>query len=128
MRLTPKLLFFALVAAGLPFAVTLGWALGGTTPATPPTVATPGGVGGIGRAPEGDKPVEYPEPTYTPRPASSTAPVVVPPRVADPGYSPSPAAPSVTVVPSESTPSPTPSDRPSAEPSGIVPGDLLRDS
>jgi hypothetical protein len=121
-RLTPKLLFFAFVVCGLPFAVTLGWALGETTPAKPPAAATPGGVGSIGRAPERDKPVEYPETTATPRRASSAAPVAVRPRVADPTHSPSPAVPSVTVAPSDSTPSPTPS----VEPSGVDLGDLLR--
>jgi len=136
-RLTPKSLFFGLVSIGLPFAVTLGWVLGETTTVTPPA-ATPDGFGGLGTAPERDKPVnrvDYPERTSGPRPASSTAPVAVPPRTADssgpPASSgpaePSPGGPSVsapTVFPSESAPS----ESPSAEPSGIDVARVIRNS
>jgi hypothetical protein len=127
-RLTPKSLFFTIVAAGLPFAVTIGWALGDTTLATPPAAVTPDGFGGIGTAPEREKPVKrvgHPERTPGPRTASTTAPVIVPPRVAEPSVVPSVAASPVpepsaslpTPTPSESTPPPSASAHPSVEPS-----------
>jgi len=137
-RLTPKSLFFGLVSIGLPFAVALGWVLGETTTVTPPAAATPDGFGGLGTAPERDKPlnrVDYPERTSGPRSASSTAPVAVPPRTADssgPSTSnipaePSPAEPSASapnMFPSESAPSATPS----AEPPGIDVARVIRTS
>lgn len=50
MRLSPRSIFFSVVALGLPFAVTAGWAVG--TPAPAPAPATdPAGAGGIGAAP-----------------------------------------------------------------------------
>ncbi len=53
-RLSPKSLFFGMVVLGLPFAVTVGWALGGpaaTTTTTPPPATAPAGAGVIGAAP-----------------------------------------------------------------------------
>ena len=131
MRLTPKSLFFALVAVGLPVAVTIGWELGETNLNTPPAAATPDGFGGIGAAPKPDKPVKrvgYPERTTGPRTASSTTPVEVRRlRTPEPSAPPSSAAPTrtdppasaPTMVPSESIPSPSSSAYPSTEPSGI---------
>jgi hypothetical protein len=49
-RLSPKSIFFGLVALGLPVAVTIGWQL--ATPATrSAAVDSPGGAGGMGDAP-----------------------------------------------------------------------------
>jgi hypothetical protein len=121
-------LFFALVAIGLPFAVTIGIALGDKTLIAPPA-ATPDGIGGIGTAPKSDKPVKrvgYPERTAGPRTASTTSPVTVRrPWSAEPSDPPSSAAtvdpppPAPSTAPSESAPSPSVSAHPSGEPSGI---------
>jgi hypothetical protein len=129
-------LFFALIAVGLPFAVTIGWALGETNLIKPPAAATPDGFGGIGTAPKPDKPVKrvgYPERTAGPRPASTTTPVTVRPWTADPSDPPSsavpvePTVPAPSVPPSKPAPSPSWSAHPSAEPSRLdAPGVIHR--
>lgn len=145
MRLIPKSFFFTLVFFGLPFAISIGWALGETTPITPPAAATPDGSGGLGAAPARNKPVrpvDYPERTADARPRSTTAPARVWPRTTDPVSPPAPTVPSQSqsqshppppiepsepapsMIPSESTLSPEPSAIPSADPSGI---DVNRD-
>jgi hypothetical protein len=118
-------LFFALVAVGLPFAVTVGWALGEANLIKPPAAATPDGFGGIGTAPKPDKPVKrvgYPERTAGPRPASTTTPVTVRPWTAETSDPPSSAAPvepppTPSTAPSEPASSPSASAHPSPEPS-----------
>ncbi len=52
LSLAPKPLFLGIVALGLPFAVTVGWALAEpAAPPPPPPVAAPAGAGGIRPAP-----------------------------------------------------------------------------
>jgi hypothetical protein len=69
-RLSPKSIFFGLVALGLPVAVTIGWQL--ATPATrSAAVDAPGGAGGLG-----DAPVRHaPKPAIAPASSSSVAPL-----------------------------------------------------
>ncbi|WP_433298568.1 hypothetical protein ACQP2F_43800 [Actinoplanes sp. CA-030573] len=106
MRLSPKSIFFGLVAFGLPISVAIGWTLA-TPPRRPASVGAPAGVGGlgtgggsgaIGTAPRrdggggagGSQPLT--EVQYSPRPAiTSTA---VPPAATAPS-----AAPTATTVP-----------------------------
>jgi hypothetical protein len=68
-RLSPKSIFFGLVALGLPVAVTIGWQL--ATPATrSAAVGAPGGAGGLG-----DAPVHHPKPALVPASSSPVAPL-----------------------------------------------------
>lgn len=105
MRLSPKSIFFGLVALGLPVAVTIGWQL--ATPATrSAAVDAPGGAGGIGDAPA--------RPTRAvPAAASSSMPSKSPsvaPSVALSAAAPAFGAP--TTAPVTSAPTATPSAPP----------------
>ncbi|MEV6629872.1 hypothetical protein AB0M54_03855 [Actinoplanes sp. NPDC051470] len=52
MRLSPRSIFVGVIALGLPFALTVGWVLGGHhLTSTPPATAGPGGSGLLGTAP-----------------------------------------------------------------------------
>jgi hypothetical protein len=97
-RLSPKSIFFGIVALGLPIAVTIGWTLGTPTkaPASTAGLGRVGGEGGIGAAPV--KPTEsrpvtpagYGATAATPTPSavlSSPVPTtaVAPPPSATPG-------------------------------------------
>lgn len=124
MRLSPKSIFFGLVAFGLPVAVTIGWTV--ASPTRPPAqVGAPGGAGALGAAPARDgagRPnttVRYAtSPTHTPPPPTPLRPesvAVIPPRTTAPAPTAPTAPPSAT--PSESTdleltmpPVPTPTD------------------
>ncbi|WP_162181500.1 hypothetical protein [Actinoplanes friuliensis] len=103
MRLSPKPIFFGLVALGLPFAVTVGWTLGTPAPA-PPAVSAPGGAGGIGIAP-----------TKAAKPATGTVVDWSPPATRPVAVESSlpPSAVPVTVLPSAVTPSAVVSGSPS---------------
>ena len=69
MRLSPKSIFFGLVALGLPVAVTIGWQL--ATPATrSAAVEVPGGAGGLG-----DAPARHARPAPAAASSSSVAPL-----------------------------------------------------
>jgi hypothetical protein len=134
-RLTPKTIFFGILALGLPFAVTVGWTL--ATPATSPAprIAAPGGSGSLGTAapaPRGDgakagpvAPVDY---VATPQPSSSAAAVAVAvvPRAALPPLT-DPPVPTPTGISEPPSPSPTESAAPSTDPSsggigaGLIP-------
>jgi len=141
-RLTPKTIFFGILALGLPFAVTVGWTL--ATPATSPAprIAAPGGSGSLGTAapaPRGDgakagpvAPVDY---VATPQPSSSAAAVAVAvvPRAALPAVTATTGLPTLTISPlppltdppvptptgisEPPSPSPTESAAPSTDPS-----------
>jgi hypothetical protein len=50
-RVSPKTIFFGLVALGLPFAVTMGWTLARPDVTSPPSAVAPAGAGGMGSAP-----------------------------------------------------------------------------
>jgi hypothetical protein len=80
-RLSPKSIFFGLVAFGLPIAVVAGWTLAGPTK-RPSAASLPSGAGGIGAAPERtgpDQPVnDVPyrgRPDRKPSPVASGAPL-----------------------------------------------------
>jgi hypothetical protein len=139
-RLTPKSIFFGLVALGLPFAVTVGWTLADRTVTAPPAVAAPAGAGGIGSAPAPDASIEPVTPVhYDNRPPRATAvrPSVsasVPPALPSssaPGGLPSrtlsplapltdPPVPTPTTVTSEPpSPSATPPASATPDPAGI---------
>jgi hypothetical protein len=142
-RLSPKSIFFGIVALGLPFTVTVGWTLG-TPAAVPAAVSAPGGSGTIGAAPQrgvtspvtaADYAAEPPRDTAST--AASTAPVAVPSSTAAPAdtvtvtLSPlptltDPPVPTPTLVTSAPPiPSATPSTSTSAEPGGIDPARLV---
>jgi hypothetical protein len=111
-RLSPKYLFFGIVALGLPLAVAVGWALG--TPSTVPAEASaPAGAGSMGTAPRRAEPSPSGAAggsAYRQRPASTptTPPVTVPP---------------VSVAPRPAGPPPvtTPDVRGSAQPTLTAP-------
>jgi hypothetical protein len=132
-RLSPKSIFFGIVALGLPFAVTVGWTLG-TPGVAPPVASAPGGAGGMGAAPVHTVPsqpvtaVEYsskpPRPGFSPSAAAaSAAPASVPPPASTEPTTGTPASqpplPALTLPP---VPTPTevsaPPPSPSATPSG----------
>lgn len=142
MRLSPKYVFFGILALGLPFAVTVGWTLG--TPVPAPTAAgVPAGEGSLGRPPARPTAtaagVDYPSRTLRTSAAAvapSTAPVVLEPSSAPPatGTPPEPSMPPLTdpPVPTPTTvtsappsPSPTPSDSAEPEPGGLDPAKLV---
>lgn len=140
MRLSPKSIFFGLVAFGLPVAV--GWTLAGP-PKRPSVTSLPTGTGGIGAAPGRTDPDEaVTDVRYQPRqnrnaspsavasgaplpslPAASTAPAVTPSAEPAPTGSavvdplPELTAPPVP-TPTEVTSEPSPPAPPPAEPSG----------
>ena len=140
MRLTPKSIFFGLVALGLPFAVTVGWTLADRAVTAPPGVAAPAAAGGMGSAPtpaasiETVTPVDYgnrpPRGTAVRPSASASAPAAQPSSSA-PGGLPSltlsplppltdPPVPTPTTVPSEPpSPSATPPASATPDPTGI---------
>lgn len=144
-RLSPKPIFFAIVALGLPFAVTVGWNLAepATTTTPPPPAAAPAGAGGIGTAPPR-------VPTSTPvtvgyssrtaraaagRPASGHGRTTVRPKASSTARSPglplpTPADPPVptptAVTTAPTSPSPTPPVSATAEPTGGAPGLIRR--
>ncbi|MFC3380739.1 hypothetical protein [Couchioplanes azureus] len=94
MRLSPKSVFFGIVALGLPFSVALGWTLG-TPDAAPPSATAPGGAGGFGTAPvQAASPASGAGTTWVPR---APQPVSVVESVA-------PSAPT-SVAPSSAVPS-----------------------
>jgi hypothetical protein len=139
-QLSPKSVFFGLLAFGLPIAVTIGWTL--AAPARRPSAASvPGGAGGIGAAPERVETAEpvtavrYSSGPYRP-PAASAATSASPPPTTPPTTTsaspaaPPPAAPAsgpATLVPplilppvptpTEITTVPGPSESPSGDPS-----------
>lgn len=149
MRLSPKSVFFGIVAVGLPVALTVGWMLGTPAPARP-VASAPGGAGGMGAAPQTAlvtsqpvTPVGYtsrpPRPGVSPSTAPSTAPVsaappVSPPPMVAPAASSAPPpsldlppvpTPTQVIVPPDS-PSATPSESPSAQPSSGDQAELAR--
>jgi hypothetical protein len=139
-RLTPKSIFFGLVALGLPFAVTVGWTLADRAVTAPPAVAAPAGAGGIGSAPapaasiEPVTPVDYggrpPRGTAVRPSVPASAPAALPSSSA-PGGLPSltlsplppltdPPVPTPTTVTSEPpSPSATPPASATPDPTGI---------
>lgn len=141
MRLSPKSIFFGLVALGLPFAVTVGWTLADRAVTAPPAVAAPAGAGGIGSAPapaasiEPVTPVDYgnrpPRGTAVRPSASASAPAALMPSSSAPGGLPSlslsplppltdPPVPTPTTVTSEPpSPSATPPTSATPDPTGI---------
>jgi hypothetical protein len=77
-RLSPKSVFFALVAIGLPFAVVTGWALGApagrqTTLGAADIDGSVNGDGGLGSAPGGTTPARDGSDGYKTRPPRATA-------------------------------------------------------
>jgi hypothetical protein len=140
-RLSPKSVFFGLVALGLPFAVTVGWTLADRAVTTPPVVAAPAGAGVIGSAPapavssEPVTPVDYgnrpPRATAVRPSASASAPAALTPSSSAAGGLPSvslsplppltdPPVPTPTTVTSEPpSPSATPPASAAPEPAGI---------
>jgi len=140
-RLSPKSIFFGIVALGLPFAVTVGWTLGEPVAAPPPAVAAPAGEGGMGAAPARAStpapvtPIRYgsrpPRDTSAAPSAASTAPAAEPPDSAPPSGPPTlsldplppltdPPVPTPTMVTSAPPPpSATASSSASPDPTGI---------
>lgn len=77
MRLSPKSIFFGLVALGLPVAVTIGWQL--ATPATrSAAIDAPGGAGGMGVAPARHFKPATPVVASSAAPVASATPSVIP--------------------------------------------------
>lgn len=143
MRLSPKYVFFGILALGLPFAVTVGWTLGTPVPA-PTAVGAPAGEGALGRAPARPTAtaatgVDYPSRTLRTSATAippSTAPVVLGPSsapaatvtVPQPSLPPltDPPVPTPTTVTSAPpSPSPTPSGSVSPDPGGLDPAKLV---
>jgi len=135
-RVSPKTIFFGLVALGLPVSVAVGWTL--ATPARKPAhVGAPAGTGGlgagagsggIGTAPRraGSQPLT--EVQFSPRPPAPSA--VVPPVATAPSAAPSPtaAAASSAAVESSASPLPTLIDPPVPTPTEITVTPTVTDS
>ena len=141
MRLSPKSIFFGLIALGLPFAVTVGWALADPAVEVPPVAAAPAGAGGFGSAPapaastEPVTPVDYgtraPRVSVVAPSASISAPAASTAGSASPGGLPSlslsplppltdPPVPTPTTATSAPpSPSATPPDSADPDPTGI---------
>jgi hypothetical protein len=111
-RLSPKSIFFGLIALGLPISVVIGWTL--ATPLRSPAsvgasagtggLGTGGGTGGIGAAPRrGDPSQPVTEVQYAPRPAPSS---VIPPATA-PSSAPMPTTAPPSAATSAEPPLPT---------------------
>ncbi|MGA5303449.1 hypothetical protein ACPCHT_26225 [Nucisporomicrobium flavum] len=120
MRLTPRTVFLGLVALGLPFAVSVGWALGSPDEA-PPAVSAPGGAGALGSAPVasavpesvGDWVPRAPKPVSVVKPVRPSASASAAPSSGTPSAPMSgSAAPSLTEppVPTPASVFPTPPD------------------
>jgi hypothetical protein len=146
-RLTPKTIFFGILAVGLPFAVTVGWTLGTPVTSAAPRIDAPGGAGSLGTAPAPRgaaatagpvAPVDYvAEPKQSPAAASIAPRAITPATTATTGLptlslSPlppltDPPVPTPTDISEPPSPSPTPSTEPSADPSsGGIGAGLIR--
>ncbi|MEV4635998.1 hypothetical protein AB0J80_01470 [Actinoplanes sp. NPDC049548] len=145
MRLSPKSVFFGIVALGLPFAVAVGWTLG-TPNAAPPSVSAPVGEGAFGAAPAtATSPASGSLTSWTPR-APEPVSVVESVAPSSPSVAPTSGVPSASASGSATPtltmpPVPTPTsvfDPPSSpaatqtsadadpEPSGLAGGGLFR--
>jgi hypothetical protein len=146
-RLSPKSIFFGIVALGLPFAVAVGWTLG-TPAATNATISAPGGSGTIGAAPARADTSPLAGVDYSSKPprtgggsaAAAMSPAVVSPSSAAPTASVTislaplpvltdPPVPTPTTVTSEPpSPSATPSGSATPAPKGFDAARLVRKS
>jgi hypothetical protein len=126
-QLSPKYVFFGIVALGLPLAVAVGWALG--TPPTVPAEASvaPGAAAAMGTAPQRTESTQSGEAggsSSRQRPASdpSASPITLPPPVRT-APRPAATAPTATAVPRSAPPTLTAPPVPTPTDVGLDPSD-----
>jgi hypothetical protein len=145
MRLSPKSIFFGLVAFGLPISIGIGWTLA-TQPRRPASIGAPAGTGGMGAGELGsapDRPAHRPDTVvqFSPQPSAPAPPLLPSSAVAPVGSAPvasspvtsapappvsepplpsltQPPVPTPTEITDPPTASPPESETPTAAPSG----------